>query len=856
MATRKPFGNRRTAAGKAANAAAARQRSAGASRQRQVAAGRAAARRTNARAPRAKATASRARTAQRRSNRVAQNARRTTSSQRRPSSVRGSTRTSTTSRDRPSVRSIHARVAEPAQEARDRQRTQRDAVKDANKLIQEKGGSFRFQRVQAFARDSDGNFVKDAKGQKVIIPFATEIIRVGGATARDRELDKVPLEDLQGLARDSYIKSGSTSREFEAALERRASGKLIGPDPDIDFSEVFAGVPGVTNASGMGGQKQAPLEGGSFSSGPGGFRFIGEFEQGNIRREGLADTAPGQALKDAQKTVADLEKEVATMQPLQYSNVSKESPQDFAFRKSLREDELFRQKQSLLDMNAAEEDRKFRLQQAGAANTQSVGDGSQTTAPDPGTSSTPGADAGDSTTTPPGVDVPPPPGTIPPDLTQMNDSQVPIHPHIAAAFGPKFAALQGAEQQALEDAMQEFALIGEPNTDRFGRERDAAEDKLDASFATNAKIDGLARDRAYETARSQTATNMRADQLQQALFAQQAMQQRRKNAQNEVLDRRKINKLGGGHDFSGLDWLSEQTQHGIDSLNHILTKSAIMHAETADRAISIGNNLEINLQNADVQADIQYNTSYNNYIEDLQDAEKNYNDDKNEKRKERLKAHRRYSDALTQLDKDKGDVYKDVVTKSMDLFRDLEKDARIQRKDTYSEVMRYISTFGTTNKGQLRAYEQQLQLPPGTLSSQKTLAELRLYKTTGAGTGVDMRSISQLIEADRTRLATQFPDMEGEEIDKLVINREVLRLKGISKSGPKIAAMADYMDNNNFKRYNGLLYTPADGSSSFKNEPYVINPDTGALVEVNLTDIDDFKRRLDKLRNTRDDDEE
>ncbi len=83
---------------------------------------------------------------------------------------------------RPSVRSISARATSVAQTARGRQQVQRDAVAAANKRATEAGSSTKFKRVQAFARNETGEFTLDAKGNKIIIPFATEIIRTGDET--------------------------------------------------------------------------------------------------------------------------------------------------------------------------------------------------------------------------------------------------------------------------------------------------------------------------------------------------------------------------------------------------------------------------------------------------------------------------------------------------------------------------------------------------------------------------------------------------------------------------------------------------------------------------------------------------
>lgn len=419
------------------------------------------------------------------------------------------------------------------------------------------------------------------------------------------------------------------------------------------------------------------------------------------------------------------------------------------------------------------------------------------------------------------------------------------NPEMAKAYLPQLESILNAEGTAGDIYGLELQEAGTVDEGAYQDRRDMARQDYMDKLDFNEEKDQLARDRAEETKRSSLAANERAEALSSAELAKDELEQIRKNTNDELQARRGINRLGGGHDYSGLHYVREQVQSGLDALSFIRTKAAIMHGSYGDKAVDIINKYALDMRQSDADAMQWYDDAYDAYRKELGDISKDYNADKKEVRKMRFEAHKNYSKTLTDLDLKKGELFRDMKLKAIERADKLEKDFRDSQKQIFDQAFKYIDTYGTSNKRQLMLYEQQLNLPPGSLSNQRTIEELRLYKTSGGG-GLTGQNVADYVNDKRELFMRQYPDKTGEQIDQMVISMATFEYSSGKNADKTVAAMADYMTRNNLERHRDVFFGSMYGgedTSDFTNKPYAIVPKKSPFVQINQGGLTDEEKQ-------------
>lgn len=154
-----------------------------------------------------------------------------------------------------------------------------------------------------------------------------------------------------------------------------------------------------------------------------------------------------------------------------------------------------------------------------------------------------------------------------------------------------------------------------------------------------------------------------------------------------------------------------------------------------------------------------------------------------------------------------------------------------QGKQLWGEAMQYVDRYGTQNKAALGAYEKQLGLPAGTLSNQRTLAELRMAKSGGGGGGgggVASGGISDLVKKERQRLLAVYPNASPAQLDNIAFANIYNLYNGDSAAGQKtMRQVYDFMMDNRIGNSNYAITThsptSAIGKESYENYNQLLN---------------------------------
>lgn len=271
------------------------------------------------------------------------------------------------------------------------------------------------------------------------------------------------------------------------------------------------------------------------------------------------------------------------------------------------------------------------------------------------------------------------------------------NPDLAAAYLPQLESILSAESTVKDVYQKELQTIGttDPNqyVDRQNAEKQAFQDKLQF----NAEVDALARDRAAETERKMLQENTRAEAMETAQYAKQELDQIRKNNEDAIKVRRSINKLGGSNDYSGLHYVRTEIQAGLDALDFVRTKASIMHGSYGDKAVNIINAYTLDMRQADIDKKKDYSDAYDTYTSALAEIDKDKTADVNEKRKERLAAHKNYAANLIKLDFKAGDMYKEIRLKQLDNLAAIQKQQSKDEQDAINNAIKMLAL--STKKG-------------------------------------------------------------------------------------------------------------------------------------------------------------
>ena len=262
--------------------------------------------------------------------------------------------------------------------------------------------------------------------------------------------------------------------------------------------------------------------------------------------------------------------------------------------------------------------------------------------------------------------------------------------------------------------------------------------KLDAADA----LEKIQKDRALEKERNDLSLNDRAHELANIENTKSQLDQVKLNTDNEIKNRRIINKLSGGHDFSGLQWVQKQVQNGVDALNYLRQKAANMEGLYADKAISIINDYGLDLSSAEQNKKSIYAQDYSDYTNKLDDIRKELRLDNQKKMELRDKAHADYSKILTDRDFKYGDFIKELYIKAQDRMWSVEDRQVRSRETAFSQGIAFMNMLDNKNirgsTATLEMAEKMMGLPQGTLD---------IIRSGGNGGGVAGFTSDQVDEA-------------------------------------------------------------------------------------------------------------
>lgn len=233
------------------------------------------------------------------------------------------------------------------------------------------------------------------------------------------------------------------------------------------------------------------------------------------------------------------------------------------------------------------------------------------------------------------------------------------------------------------------------------------------------------------------------------------------NVERERKNRLIANKLGIASGGNGLRWMAEEVRKGNDMLSYLKEAGSLQESSFA---LETGRNYTLNVRKATNDYASQKMQIDKQFSDDIAELKKMVNLDAKERKEERKTMVKEYMDALDKNDeKFAGQVklFNDDLLTKVNQERD---DKRASEKQLLDAAFEHLDTFGTQNKETLSFYESQLGLPPGSLSNQKTMDELRMKKAGGSGTP----AIDKLVEDQRSQLRSFYPTASGEMIDQLV----------------------------------------------------------------------------------------
>ncbi|MBX4215376.1 hypothetical protein KW797_00275 [Candidatus Parcubacteria bacterium] len=161
----------------------------------------------------------------------------------------------------------------------------------------------------------------------------------------------------------------------------------------------------------------------------------------------------------------------------------------------------------------------------------------------------------------------------------------------------------------------------------------------------------------------------------------------------------------------------------------------------------------------------------------------------------------------------------DHITARADKLRQ-ETDQKQQQN--WQHAYSYISAFGTQNKEALGTFENALNLPAGTLSSVKTLAELRMKRVSGGGSTPD--STSNYVAGIRQQILRQYPQYanDPEKLDSIVLENTQTNYQGSKYQGFRVAVQ-NYVNDNNYGAHQTGWQWVGDGATYSPPKQYFLS---------------------------------
>lgn len=161
------------------------------------------------------------------------------------------------------------------------------------------------------------------------------------------------------------------------------------------------------------------------------------------------------------------------------------------------------------------------------------------------------------------------------------------------------------------------------------------------------------------------------------------------------------------------------------------------------------------------------------------------------------------------------------------------------QKDTYDDAMSYINQYGTQNKAALTTFEKRLGLAPGTLSNQKSLAELRMKKS-GTGTGgAGATAASSIVGKLRTQLLRERPELasDGKQLDSAVLETVQNNYSGMRHEELR-RDIQDYVNDNNYAKPSTWEWMGEGAVPSTAPKTYFVNYKFRPTFEQNVYQLD------------------
>lgn len=349
---------------------------------------------------------------------------------------------------------------------------------------------------------------------------------------------------------------------------------------------------------------------------------------------------------------------------------------------------------------------------------------------------------------------PPPPATVVPPAAPLPN-----------AADPASGTFQNIKKTAEKLKAEQFAIAAEDPIDYEQQKEDEGK-ALAAKYAAIDAETKIAKDQAYETERASLQANSRAQELANIENTKSQLDQMKLNTENEIKVRRRINKLGGGDDISGLNFIQKEVQNGLDSLNYLRSKAANLQGEFGDKAINIINRYGFDLKKADSDKKTSFANSYDAYLKDLRDITQDQRLDSTDRRKAKSDAVRNLADEYIKLDYKHGDNLVQLRLKAMDNMTEIRKAKMTQTQNQISNAMRMLDL----------AAQKGIKLSPSVLAQfEQIIAPGQppgwFTKIAGQGDGTDTRDMIEALTAwqradpDRNDITTLSRDAK-----KLILN--------------------------------------------------------------------------------------
>lgn len=224
-------------------------------------------------------------------------------------------------------------------------------------------------------------------------------------------------------------------------------------------------------------------------------------------------------------------------------------------------------------------------------------------------------------------------------------------------------------------------------------------------------------------------------------------------------------------------------------------------------------------------------SSYNDRVDEIDNMLRGGSE---KRRAEYRKARQGMRDAWVKLQEDSLGLIKEGVQEAGKRAEALRKEQWEREKSTWNNAFKYITVFGTQNKQQLGTFEQTLGLTPGSLSSFKTMAELKQKRYTGGGT-LSPGSAQSYISTLRQQIVRAHPEWanDGEKVDSAVLQATQTNYSGTKNANFRIAVQ-NYVNDNNF---GNEPMTYADPSKQSK--PYFVSYKFHPTFEQNVIELGD-----------------